>query len=161
IRPRKAQVLRRQANNWKDAITLEDRKEIFATYGVRYSILFELPYFDPLANAIVEPMHNIFLGLLKHHGQGLFGLKSSEKKSSNNNRFKPKATTDTASSSEQCESEDLQVSDAEQDACSEEDNGHKDEQESKQSVDELLGALQNLNFNSDIEPTSESQSTSS
>ncbi|KAI7958397.1 hypothetical protein MJO29_006614 [Puccinia striiformis f. sp. tritici] len=159
IRPRKPQVLREQANNWKNAITLADRKEIFTTYGVRYTILFELPYFDPLANAIIEPMHNIFLGLLKHHGQKLFGLKSSEKKLSKNTRFNPKAT-DSASGSEQDDSEDSAMADLEDSACVEEETAGKGEQQADQ-LDELLGALQSFRFDSDSEPAPELQSSSS
>lgn len=33
--------------------------------GVRYSILMELPYFDPIRFTIVDPMHNFFLGTAK------------------------------------------------------------------------------------------------
>ena len=34
--------------------------------GCRYSILLELPYFDPVRMTIVDPMHNLFLGSAKH-----------------------------------------------------------------------------------------------
>ncbi|KAI7940298.1 hypothetical protein MJO28_013950 [Puccinia striiformis f. sp. tritici] len=81
ICPRNTHGLRKQAIEWKNAVTLADRKAIFQTYGVRYSVLYELPYFDPLSNAAVEPMHNIFLGLLQHHGQNIFGLKISAQNS--------------------------------------------------------------------------------
>ena len=32
---------------------------------VRYSILTELPYFDPIRFTVVDPMHNLFLGTAK------------------------------------------------------------------------------------------------
>ena len=35
-------------------------------YGVRYSILLELPYFNPIRMAVVDPMHNLFLGTAKY-----------------------------------------------------------------------------------------------
>ena len=35
-------------------------------YGVRYSVLLELPYWDPIKFAVVDPMHNLFLGTGKH-----------------------------------------------------------------------------------------------
>ncbi len=35
-------------------------------YGVRYSILLALPYFDPIKFTVIDPMHNLFLGTGKH-----------------------------------------------------------------------------------------------
>ena len=34
--------------------------------GLRYSILLDLPYFDPISYTVVDPMHNLFLGTGKH-----------------------------------------------------------------------------------------------
>lgn len=31
-------------------------------YGVRYSVLLALPYFDPVSFTVIDPMHNLFLG---------------------------------------------------------------------------------------------------
>ncbi|POV99926.1 hypothetical protein PSHT_13313 [Puccinia striiformis] len=163
IRPRIADVLRKQAENWKNATTLDERKEIFETYGVRYSILFKLPYFDPLTSAVVEPMHNIFLGLLKNHGQALFGLKSLEKKSSKNSCFQPKSRTDSETSSD---ADDAGNSDNSGSAKS--DREHKEEETAcegekndSMDVEELLGALQDLDLASDPPSSSESDDSSS
>lgn len=35
-------------------------------YGVRFSVLLELPYFDAPRMCIVDPMHNLLLGTAKH-----------------------------------------------------------------------------------------------
>ena len=35
-------------------------------FGVRYSVLLSLPYFDPVRYTVVDIMHNIFLGTGKH-----------------------------------------------------------------------------------------------
>ena len=35
-------------------------------YGVRYSALLSLPYFDPIKFAAIDEMHNLFLGTGKH-----------------------------------------------------------------------------------------------
>ncbi|KNE93158.1 hypothetical protein PSTG_13476 [Puccinia striiformis f. sp. tritici PST-78] len=75
IRPKNAGVLRKKATEWKNAGTLSERKAIFKSFSVHYSVLYELPYFDTLLSAVVEPMRNIFLGHLHHHGQDIFGLK--------------------------------------------------------------------------------------
>ena len=37
-----------------------------STFGCRYSILLDLPYFDPVRMTIIDPMHNLFLGTAKH-----------------------------------------------------------------------------------------------
>ena len=37
-----------------------------SAHGLRYSILLDLPYFDPIRYAIIDPMHNLFLGTGKH-----------------------------------------------------------------------------------------------
>jgi len=34
--------------------------------GCRYSSLLDLPYFDPPTMLVIDPMHNLFLGLAKH-----------------------------------------------------------------------------------------------
>ena len=33
--------------------------------GAKYSVLFQLPYYDALRFVIIDPMHNLFLGLAK------------------------------------------------------------------------------------------------
>jgi hypothetical protein len=33
---------------------------------VRYSVLIELPYFDPIKYTVIDPMHNLFLGTAKY-----------------------------------------------------------------------------------------------
>ena len=35
-------------------------------YGIRYSVLLVLPYFDPIKFTVIDPMHNLFLGTGKH-----------------------------------------------------------------------------------------------
>ena len=34
--------------------------------GIRYSVLLELVYFDPIRMTALDPMHNLFLGTAKH-----------------------------------------------------------------------------------------------
>ena len=40
--------------------------EIAKTYGVKYSELLRLPEFNIIRYHVIDPMHNIFLGLVKH-----------------------------------------------------------------------------------------------
>ncbi|EGG02561.1 uncharacterized protein MELLADRAFT_110079 [Melampsora larici-populina 98AG31] len=71
--------IREAALDWYQATTLADRKRLFDQNGVRYSPLLELPYLLPISHVVVEPMHNIFLGILRYHGQALMGLKIDKK----------------------------------------------------------------------------------
>ena len=43
-----------------------ERNELESRHGCRYSVLLDLPYFDPVRMTIVDPMHNLFLGSAKH-----------------------------------------------------------------------------------------------
>lgn len=42
------------------------REKLESKHGCRYSVLLELPYFDPVRMLVVDPMHNLFLGTAKH-----------------------------------------------------------------------------------------------
>ena len=55
-----------QGMNWKHANTLKKRQDIEHEYGVRFTELLRLPYFDSIRYAIVDPMHNVLLGSAKH-----------------------------------------------------------------------------------------------
>lgn len=43
------------------------RQRIFGTHGIRYSSLCELEYWSLTADHVVDPMHNLLLGLLAFH----------------------------------------------------------------------------------------------
>ena len=41
------------------------RKAIESQFGVRYSSLYELPYYNAVASCVIDPMHCLFLGVAK------------------------------------------------------------------------------------------------
>lgn len=41
-------------------------EQAYGAYGVRYSELLTLPYFDVIQFHVVDPMHSLFLGIAKH-----------------------------------------------------------------------------------------------
>lgn len=49
----------------KNSCTRSKQKEIERDYGCRFSVLLELPYFDPIRMTVVDPMHNLLLGTAK------------------------------------------------------------------------------------------------
>ena len=50
---------------WKHARTLADRDKIEREYGIRFTELLRLPYFDTARFSVVDPLHNILLGTPK------------------------------------------------------------------------------------------------
>lgn len=48
------------------AQTKVERKRLEQEYGARYSVLYELPYYDAIRFATIDKMHNLFLGTTKH-----------------------------------------------------------------------------------------------
>ena len=53
-------------NKLPKARTKTERKQLESAFGIRYSSLLELPYFDPIRMSIIDPMHNFCLGTAKH-----------------------------------------------------------------------------------------------
>ena len=57
---------RKSAQKHQTANTIAEQKTIERESGCRYSVLLELPYFDPIRMCIVDPMHNLLLGTARH-----------------------------------------------------------------------------------------------
>jgi len=69
--------MRQHAENWRDAKTLKDQKQIFETVGVRWSEFWRLPYWNPSRQVVVDVMHCILEGLTHHYFREAMGLKES------------------------------------------------------------------------------------
>lgn len=63
--PRDIDEHRRISNDYKGCISQSSRIDIEKEYGIRYSVLIELPYFNPIRHSVIDPMHNLFLGSVK------------------------------------------------------------------------------------------------
>ena len=48
------------------AATPSAQRDIERKYGVKYSVLAELPYYDTVRFLVVDPMHALYLGIAKH-----------------------------------------------------------------------------------------------
>ena len=57
---------RKSINLILKAKTKTERDQLERLYGCRYTVLLDLPYFDPIRMTIIDPMHNLFLGSAKH-----------------------------------------------------------------------------------------------
>ena len=64
--PRTHSIHCEQAYRGLTAKTKVERHKIEQEYGARYSVLFELPYYDAIRYAVIDPMHNLFVGTAKH-----------------------------------------------------------------------------------------------
>lgn len=54
-----------QGMAWKHARTMTDRNKIKQEFGVRFTELLRLPYFDTIQFSVIDAMHNILLGTAK------------------------------------------------------------------------------------------------
>ncbi|PIL33820.1 hypothetical protein GSI_04445 [Ganoderma sinense ZZ0214-1] len=77
-RHNRAQHLR-YAARWCDAKTEAAREAEFKLHGIRWSELLRLDYWDPTRFAVVDAMHNLFLGELRHHCRDVWGLDIKDK----------------------------------------------------------------------------------
>src|SRR5258705_95133 len=64
--PRTKSTHHNHANEVKNANTKRNFEEKATRYGVFYSVLIELDYFDVVRFHVIDPMHNLFLGTAKH-----------------------------------------------------------------------------------------------
>ena len=67
------------AEEWKNAKTEAEREAAFKKHGIRWSELLRLPYWDPTRFALVDAMHNLFLGDLRHHCREFWGIDIKDK----------------------------------------------------------------------------------
>ena len=71
---------REAAAEYKTCRNKDEEDTKFDNTGVRWSELLRLPYFDIARCVVVDPMHNLFLGLIKEHFIGILGLNLSRGK---------------------------------------------------------------------------------
>jgi hypothetical protein len=64
---RDPKILRAKAEAWRDAETLAERTQIFEEYGVRWSELWRLPYWNPSRMLVIDSMHCMLEGLVHYH----------------------------------------------------------------------------------------------
>ena len=62
------------ALEWKLARSQSERDKLFKKHGIRWSVLLELPYWDPPRFTIIDTMHTILLGHLHRHCTIIWGM---------------------------------------------------------------------------------------
>ncbi|KAF8481366.1 hypothetical protein JB92DRAFT_3132926 [Gautieria morchelliformis] len=57
----------RQAYKYATLDTDSEREDFFSKYGTRWFEFARLKYFDPIRMTVIDPMHNLLIGVLKNH----------------------------------------------------------------------------------------------
>lgn len=76
------------AERWK-AAPAKVQKTLFEQHGIRYSELLRLPYWDPTSYVVIDSMHGILLGLLRHHCRVLWEMNIQVADGDGTTRTKP------------------------------------------------------------------------
>lgn len=67
----------KHAKGWRDCESEADRDACFKAHGVRWSVLLELPYWNPILFSVVDSMHAAHLGLFHSHCRKVWRIKVS------------------------------------------------------------------------------------
>lgn len=70
--------MRRRAENWKNAKSTKEQETLFTEYGVRWSEMWRLPYWDPSRQLVIDAMHCILEGLVQHHFRVILKLSTTD-----------------------------------------------------------------------------------
>jgi hypothetical protein len=65
---------RRFATLWKGAQSEKHQLEIFQAFGVRWSALLDLPYWNPVLYSVIDSMHALDLNLFQNHVRNIFKI---------------------------------------------------------------------------------------
>ena len=57
---------RSKSDEYLGCKTKTKQKQLTSSYGIRYSVLINIPEFNPIRNHVIDPMHNLLLGTSKH-----------------------------------------------------------------------------------------------
>lgn len=77
---RDAAEMRQQAENFKNASTTKEQVAIFECYGVRWSEMWSLPYWNPVRQLVIDAMHCILEGLIQSHFRHILKLSTKAAK---------------------------------------------------------------------------------
>jgi Transposase family tnp2 len=75
---RSGDVIKKAAEDWRDADSAGKRKSLFKQTGVRWTPLWKLDYYDPTRMATIDVMHNLFLGLVQFHVREVLGVEDAQ-----------------------------------------------------------------------------------
>ncbi|KAF8224207.1 hypothetical protein L208DRAFT_1312688, partial [Tricholoma matsutake] len=65
--PKDATELRHHAEEWKNVPTAKDQEKALKLNGIQWSELWQLPYWNPPWQLVVDSMHCLLEGLTQFH----------------------------------------------------------------------------------------------
>lgn len=65
---------RKHAELWREATTQSARERLTRTYGVKWSEMLRLPYWDPSRFTVVDSMHAFYLRIFRYHIRDIWGM---------------------------------------------------------------------------------------
>ena len=71
---RSRQDLKKQAYSWKAADAVLEHTRLWKKFGVRWSELWRLPYWDPVKQLVADPMHALLEGIVQNHFREILHL---------------------------------------------------------------------------------------
>lgn len=66
--------MRQKAEMWKNASTVKEQEEIWKKSGTRWSEMWNLPYWDPTRQLVIDAMHCLLEGLIHTHFRHILRL---------------------------------------------------------------------------------------
>ncbi|KAI0755765.1 hypothetical protein C8Q74DRAFT_1340109, partial [Fomes fomentarius] len=77
-RSRTCKEHRKIAERWRDAETEDEKKTIWKEYGIRWTPLLSLPYWDPSSFIALDTMHLFYLGCFHRHCELVWGMSGKQ-----------------------------------------------------------------------------------
>jgi len=71
-------IIKEHAKDWKEAGTSRARERIVKDHGTRYSELWRLPYWSPVSQLSIDPMHCLLENLIAIHFRYNLGLTAAD-----------------------------------------------------------------------------------
>lgn len=71
---RDPEEMRAQAQAWRGAPSQSERDRLATKNGIRDSELWRLPYWNPVQQLVVDPMHCLYEGVVQHHCRNVLQL---------------------------------------------------------------------------------------
>jgi len=71
-------IVRQRAAQWKAAATQKSQEGLFSEYGIRWTELWRLPYWNPTRMLVVDPMHCLLEGLAQFHFRKVLKLTTTD-----------------------------------------------------------------------------------
>jgi hypothetical protein len=109
-RPITSAEYRAAAIEWRDAPNRKARAALYKKNGIRWSELLRLSYFDPVRYVVVDGMHTLLLGIIRHHFRVIIGMDIPDNDDDDDDEDNPRPPERPATSAEMTKARKLMAS---------------------------------------------------